>query len=247
MLALALFLLAAPPPSPHAAPPRSTLAMSGPLPDVPEAPAAAPAPAPPPAPAPAPAKPLGLAPAAHAPVVVGSDVPGTGLAPLVASGALLAALGGVAWMRKKKPGAASRLRVVENVGAGKGRSMMLVDVNGRGLLVGVTDHGFSVLATDVPLDAHDDDGFDEALDEHAGRSLEDDDVTKIGLAPPRGQRAASNARTTTTQAARPAKAAKTLARNAASPELDPGAAFFGFQLSDEDEDLRKKLAAARRS
>ena len=63
--------------------------------------------------------------------------------------ALLAAVAGAAWWLKRKRSALpAGLRVVQHASLGKGRDLVVVDHQGRRLLLGVTGSGISVLRDD---------------------------------------------------------------------------------------------------
>ncbi len=116
------------------------------------------APAAPPTTAPLAAAPPTTAPLATArptteppPLVVGARAPETGAFPWVAGGGLVA-LAGAAWLAaRRKRGARGSLSVVESTALGKGRAVVIVDVEGRRILLGVTDHGITLLSS---LPAH---------------------------------------------------------------------------------------------
>lgn len=97
--------------------------------------------------------------AAVAPVVGqhAAHVPGLGSA-VVALVGVLALIVGLAWLLKRLPGSGLRsneqLRVVASLAMGQRERLMVVEVGGQQLLLGVTAHGIANLHTlDTPLAA----------------------------------------------------------------------------------------------
>jgi flagellar biogenesis protein FliO len=72
-----------------------------------------------------------------------------GILPSVGAGILVAAVGGALWLQKKKRKADGiNLRVLESASLGRGRDLIVVQHANRRILLGVTDHGISVLRDD---------------------------------------------------------------------------------------------------
>lgn len=91
--------------------------------------------------------------------------------------AALVALGGAAaglwWKKRARPGAARLLQLQESVAVGKGRALIVADVDGRRILLSSSEAGVSLLldlgrapaAAPAPVAVHDDDdAFARALE-----------------------------------------------------------------------------------
>jgi flagellar biogenesis protein FliO len=124
--------------------------------------------------------------------------PSTGSMALLWAPVVLFGAAALVLRRHKRSGAAGRMRIVDTLHIGKGRSILIVDVRGREVLVAATEGGVSLLETPLPaappapeapadllgsrprisVTAHDEAAFERHLDKQAPRCVEDEELSK---------------------------------------------------------------------